>query len=174
MADSPILPGSHSKPIAPSGTFATEWYRYFRDLIAYIRETQGNSTALAELEARVAALEEQTSPDARILGPESVQVNGLLETGLVLLRLVGDVPSPEASSYYGTDASGARGWYQRLLATLADVDFSTPPGVDDVLKFDGTSWVPGQAAAAQVFNYITTDGEPYCTEDYADLYTGVI
>ena len=29
------------------------------------------------------------------------------------------------------------------------------------------------AAATSIFNYITTDGEPYCTEDYSDLYTGV-
>ena len=170
MADSPILPGDRAWKDASGRPLPVEFYRFLRDLVRYIALIDGNTVELADIEARLSALEE--SGGANILGPMSVRVLG--SSSGFTLQLFGDQLSPGPLFSYSTDAAGQKGWYERLLATLADVDFSTPPGVDDVLKFDGTSWVPGQAAAAQLFNYITTDGEPYCTEDYADLYTGVI
>ncbi len=57
MADSPILPGDRAWRDGSGKPMPVEFYRFFRDLISYIQQTQGNSAALAALEARVAALE---------------------------------------------------------------------------------------------------------------------
>ena len=59
------------------------------------------------------------------------------------LSLVNDEASPDPMHYYGTDASGIKGYH------------AMPP-----------------SGPAQ-FNYITMGGEPYCTSAYEDLYTGV-
>ena len=54
---------------------------------------------------------------------------------------------------------------------IANLYFPEAP-VDGVAyaRKDG-AWAAVEATS--VFNYISTDGEPYCTEDYSDLYTGV-
>lgn len=150
MTDSPLIPGSHSRPIAPDGKFAAEWYRYFRDLIVYIRETDGNSEELAQLEARVAELEAQGA--IQFLSPFSVQVLG---DGPFTVQLVGDNDSPGASYFYGTNELGAKGFYQRLLETLADVDVSTPPASGDALVYDGAAWAPSPV----LLNPMTTEGD---------------
>lgn len=162
MTDSPKLPGSHSVPIDPNtGRFSTQWTGFFRDLAGYIRSTDGNSEELAQLEARLAALE--AAGAIQLSGPFSVQVLG---DGTYTFQLIGDTDSPGASYYYGTDVAGAKGFYERLLASLADVDLAGLAD-GDALVWDATAerFVPGQPSTPQVFTRITADGDVRISAD---------
>lgn len=102
-----------SEPVLDqNGHFTVPWQNYLRtrygDAAAseIIAELEAQ---IADLLARVEALEEGES--ARIVGPQSVSVVGSLANGLVQLTLVGDSVSPDPEYYYGTDASGAKGFH---------------------------------------------------------------
>ena len=144
MSDSPLLPGQHGWKDASGKPLPVEFYRFLRDLVAYLRQSGANTADIAALEARIEALE-AGGTDATLQGLELVRIAGTLAGGLVQFRLQGDAADPGPSLYYGTDASGVKG-------------FHAMP--------DPTPEIP--------FSYITSDGEPYCTEDYADLYCGVL
>lgn len=109
MADSPILPGSHLWRLNRQGQLPEDFWRFFRDLVTFVQQTQGNTAELADFEARLAALE-QSGLSADILGNMSVQVLGSLEDGQVVLQLRGDSASPGPYSFYATDPDGAKGW----------------------------------------------------------------
>lgn len=162
MADSPILPGSHAHLVGSDGKPTREFYSFFRDLVRFVTQTQGNSAALTDILARLDALEAASASD--VVGQHSVQV--IQQEAQTLVRLVGDLSSPAAASYYGAGADGAKGWFQRLLATLADVDL-TGLADGDALVWDATAerFVPGQPSTPQVFSRITADGDVRITAD---------
>lgn len=88
-----------------------------------------------------------------------------------VLSLVNDEATPDPAHYYGTDEAGVRGYHQRRLDTLADVDAPSPsPG--QVLAYTGSEWAPATNLATGVFNYISADGDIYASDD-GDLYIGV-
>lgn len=157
MADSPLIPGSHAKPLNPDGSWRGEWWRFLRDLSSQPGISSGLATQLNALAARVLALEEE-SPSS-LFGLLSVLVEG----NNVSLR--GDVAEPGESFYYGTDATGTKGWHERVLSTLSDVDLTTPPNTGDALVYDGTSWAPAQVSPPQIYSRITADGEVRITAD---------
>lgn len=151
MADNPLIPGSHAKPLNPDGSWRGEWWRFLREL----SNQPGVSTELASqlnaLAARVQTLEDADAPN--LIGLLSVVVQGSF------LSLRGDAANPGEAFFYGTDETGAKGWYQRLLSTLADVDVTTPPEAGDALVYDGTVWKPGSVDTAVPF--FVPDGQSY-------------
>lgn len=143
MADSPLLPGQHAWRLTPDGRLPPEFFKFFRDLISFVSQTQGNTSDLASINARLDALEAANS-GSNIVGQHSIQV--IQQEAQTIVRLFGDVGAPGATRYYGTDSTGARGWFERLLSSLADVDLvTTPPADGDALVWDATAerWVPG-------------------------------
>lgn len=166
MADSPELPGSHRwKLVEVPGSnrldLPPEFFKFFRELVGYIRQIQGNTDDLAEIETRLDALESAAAQGA-ITGQASVQA--IQQEAATIVRLVGDVPIPGVSRFYGTNAGGARGWHQRLLATLADVDL-TGLADGDALVWNATSerFVPGQMSGGGVLPVVTGEisgGQP--------------
>lgn len=113
MADSPNLPGAHAwrlSPQRPNGPpdMPMEFFKFLRELVDYIAQTDGNSAELADILARLEELESQT--DADIVGLQSVQVLGTLADGEVVLQLRGDEGSPGNTYYYGTDGVGDKGY----------------------------------------------------------------
>ncbi|MRT44274.1 hypothetical protein FGX00_00075, partial [Xylella fastidiosa subsp. multiplex] len=48
--------------------------------------------------------------NAQLLATGSVDVTGTLSSGFVTLSLKEGTRVPEGTSYYGTDAAGAKGW----------------------------------------------------------------
>lgn len=110
MADA-ILPRAQAAANG-GGPFSREWYDFFRAIQPL---TAGNTELQAEIDAilvRLAALEDAPADAATINGLASVNVTGSLESGLVQIQLQGDTDAPGASYYYGTDATGAKGWYE--------------------------------------------------------------
>lgn len=164
MADSPILPGSRLWRLNRQGQLPEDFWRFFRDLVTFVQQTQGNTAELADIEARLTALE-QSGLSAEVLGNMSVQVLGSLEDGQVVLQLRGDAVNPGPLFHYATDASGNKGWQQNLLASLVDVDFTTPPTTGDALVYDGAKWAPAQVSPPQIYSRITADGDVRITAD---------
>ena len=167
MADSPILPGSHQWKLVTSvrggpPDLPPEFFKFFRDLVTYVAQTQGNTASLADILARLDALE-AASTNA-VTGQYSVQT--FQQDAATIIRLLGDIPAPAVQSYYGTNEAGNRGWYQRLLSTLADVDLAGLAD-GDALVWDATAerFVAGQPSTPQVFTRITAGGDIRITAD---------
>ena len=136
-------PKPQAAMVGPNFWPTTEWYNYLKQ--AY-EDAAGNAALQAEIDAIILRLQALEAAGAFVIqGPMSVRVTGTPADGLVQVTLQGDAANPGISLYYGTNASGVKGFYE-LPDPVADVPF----------------------------NYITSDGEPYCTEDYADLYAGVL
>lgn len=155
MADSPQLPGQHSWRDASGKPLPLEFFKFFRGLLTFISESEGSTADLAELTARVDALENAGLTAAQVFGILSIQSFGTLAEGSVSFSLLGDEQTPGNSYYYGTSDAGVKGWHLRNLATLADVDPTTPFAAGDAPVFDGTLFQP----AAVIVNPMTTEGD---------------
>lgn len=110
MALAPILPRAQAALIGAGGNdprFAPskEWFDFFRALLAAAQGNADLADAIAQLIARLEAIE-----GSSIVGPQSVQVFGSLDAGGVTLLLRGDVSAPGALYHYGTDVLGIKGW----------------------------------------------------------------
>jgi hypothetical protein len=161
MADSPDLPGERAWRVGPDGRLPLEYWKFLRDLTTYVRQTRGNTASLSEIDARLDALE--SAGANAVTGQNSVNVSQ--QDAETIIRLVGDLAVPGAGRYYGTSSDGTRGWYERLLSTLSDVDFTTPPATGDALVYDGANWAPAQVSTPQIFSRITADGDVRITAD---------
>jgi hypothetical protein len=127
MADSPNLPGSHSRPVASDGGWSREWYGYFRDLANFVSVSTTNSVSLEAITAQLTALEEAvdglaTQEQPTLNAPFSVVIDGSLESGAALFRLDGDVVAPAAYTYYGMgdDAANGKGFWPVPVISVND------------------------------------------------------
>jgi len=162
-------------PPGQRGSFrpTLQWYDFLNRLAANLNTSSDQQDEIDDILAEIERIREALT--AGIVGPASVRVQGSLSSGAVTLLLVNDETAPAEGFYYGTDAAGTKGWFERLLSSLNDVDLAGLANGDTLIWNAGTGkFEPGTPAQPQVFNYITSDGEPYCTEDYADLYIGVL
>lgn len=87
-----------------------EFYRFFRDLLRFVSQSDSNAALIADILARLEALEDSEQQDAIIRGLYSVVVSGTLANGVVDLQLQGDSSNPGPYSFYATDHSGIKGW----------------------------------------------------------------
>jgi hypothetical protein len=113
MADSPLIPGSHAWTDASGRPLPVEFYKFLRDLVAFIQATSSNTESIAALAEQLAELLSRTY---NLTGIDSVQVLGLLKDGATV-RLVGDEDNPYAATFYGTSLEGEKGW-QILLPDM--------------------------------------------------------
>jgi len=109
MPDSPILPNQRSWKDGGGNPLPVEFFKFFRELLSFVQQAGGNSVDISGILARLDALE--AAGNATIQGLASVLVQGSLADGNVQLLLDGDEASPDASSYYGTDEAGAKGFH---------------------------------------------------------------
>jgi hypothetical protein len=91
------------------GKLSAPWYNYLRTRFG---DAAADDIAqqIADLTARVEALEADEGTDARIIGPASVTVLGTLADGLVQVLLDGDQVSPLPVSFYSTGEDSVKGW----------------------------------------------------------------
>lgn len=127
MASSPQLPGSHAWRDASGQPLPVEFFKFFRSLLTFIAETEGSTIDLAALTARVDALEAEGGSVGQLLGPNSVQVIGDLNTGDAIVKLQNDSGSPGNSYYYGTNAAGVKGFHE-IPASDSAVPYFIPDG----------------------------------------------
>lgn len=148
MAD-PILP-KEAAPVTDGAMRPTrEWYNFFRDLLDVASGQTSDSSAIAELQAAVAQLQEEGADLGQIFGDMSVSVLGQLGEA-VQVRLQGDETNPDTTAYYGTDAAGDKGWHlleeafeveAGELTKTVDADNVTTFGLADVTPASGGSFL---------------------------------
>lgn len=144
-----LLPNPQGPMVGPGGVPAPEWYDYLRELAG------GSESVLAQiaaLEALIAALQAGGTTPGVVSGIASIYTFGSLADGEVWVRLINDNDDPGASMFYGTDPDGAKGWFSRLLSTLADVDL-TDLADGDLLGWDATAerFVPAPSSAVPTY-----------------------
>lgn len=123
-----------SDPIAEVGSLRTpnQWYLFFESLQKFVDANGGDSGVIADILGRLSALEAEGALTFQLLGPQSVKVTGLPQNGVVSVELAGDVDAPGNTYYYGTDETGAKGWF-----TLASAFTASQDGVELVIGSDG-------------------------------------
>lgn len=126
------------QPVVDARGYATQpWMNY------WLRMASGSSQEglvgrVDLLEAKVTELEQEASTGTfQIVGGLSIAVLGMpTPGGVVVLSLEGDVQSPPATSYYGTDGTGAKGWFL-VASTIAvnPTELTKTVGTDGVSTF---------------------------------------
>lgn len=140
MSVNPILPRPQAPLIGPGPLPAREWYDFFSALLTYVGDASDLAPVIQDILARLAALEDD---GFTLQGPQSVRVVGSPSDGLVQVTLRNDQATPAAASYYGTDADGTKGWFERMLSTLADVDLTSLADGNGLVWNDTTDmWEP--------------------------------
>lgn len=120
------------------------WYDVLRRIADFVNASGLlDAGTLLALEDRIAALED--AGGGQVVGPASVQVLGSLANGGVTLRLLNDIVTPGNTYYYGTGATGAKGW-TAVSDTMAGADSVIQTvGADGISTFnlDGDDPAPG-------------------------------
>lgn len=159
MPDSPSLPGNHAWRDAQGRPLPVEFFKFFRDLLRFVQQANGNTVDIASILERLDALE--AAGNATIQGLASVIVEGSLADGVVQLLLDGDIALPDPGHYYGTDDAGVKGWFERLLASLNDVDLAGLANGDTLIWNAGTGkFEPGTPAQPSMFPIVTGEVPP--------------
>lgn len=110
----PILPSNAAWRDAAGKQLPTEFWRWFRDLSAYVDRPDTTTPPPEPVEPDLS--------DYSIIGMGSVFSIGSLADKSVILQLVNDQDSPAPSYYYGTDDAGAKGWHAISDALEAATD----------------------------------------------------
>lgn len=138
-------------PIAGSETVTREWYRFFQTLQVNLNE-DGLRYDVDALTVRVSTLEHAHGGAG---SPISIRGTGSIYVSLSdikIVSLVGDNENPDASSYYGTDNAGEKGWHpaSSLLAGATTDDL--PEGQYNEY------FTTGRASAAAPIQSVTGSG----------------
>lgn len=167
MVDKYRLPQPNAPFVQSNGAPTIEWYNWLRSFENLFEASDsGLQAQITEIAyalgspdgtvGNIPPFNEDFLPTTTVVrGENSVASFGSLANGLVVFTLLNDLVSPGNSYYYGTDDAGVKGWHLRDLATLADVDPTTPFAVGDAPVFDGTLFQP----AAVLANPMTTEGD---------------
>lgn len=100
-----------------------------------------NGIDLTDVNNRLSALEsEGVGSIGPVIGLTSVHVDGFLP-GYVSLSLENDTDAPTSTQYYGSDTTGARGWFNVSDTLAASGNVTLTVGTDGVTTFDLSSGV---------------------------------
>lgn len=132
MTNRVFLPQSQTTLVNQRGVTMQSFYRWFQYIDGAVSTNGDNGNTYADqIKAIALAL---GSPDgsvsgippqgnqAVINGAGSIEVSGTLESGVVNLSLFGDAAYPQNDSYYGTDATGKRGFYTLASEVVTSLD----------------------------------------------------
>lgn len=112
------IPRAQSAVVDRAGLPTREWYTYWLQLAQDAGLTEGQQKQLAELAARVAALEAAGGGSSlSIIGVGSVLTLG---AQIVQITLDGDNDAPGTTYFYGTGPDGTKGWYKLADSFSAD------------------------------------------------------
>lgn len=135
--------------IAGNAPPSREWYRYFQAATKVNLDVGTLRHDVDALTVRVTALEETTPSggDTKITGTGSIYVSA---TAVKVVSLEGDAEDPGFTTYYGTDSTGAKGWYavSDALANSGNIAKSTDAA--GVTSFDLVDLTDSGTGAALV------------------------
>jgi hypothetical protein len=119
----PLIPPQRSPMVDDRDVCTNEWYIPLRRVFEMVFAQ--DPAALEDILERLEELENATA--AKVLGIDSVEVEGTLANGVVQIALLGDAKSPGNTRFYGTSTSGAKGWIELFTAFLegTGIDLST-------------------------------------------------
>lgn len=126
-----LLPRANA-PLLDARLTATTEFRRFLESLAQSSDASGLQQEIDAIILRLSALEDEDwlKATTMIQGQLTVAVQGTLSNGQVILSLINDVLSPGSSTYYGTDATGVKGWYPLPSGgTFNRIDTSGDPRV---------------------------------------------
>jgi len=143
----PLLVPPQRAALAGSALCTNEWYVFFQRTLDYLQATGVDPSVIADIEARLAALEASGGADFLLQGLMSVAVAGTPAGGVVQLSLDGDVQAPGGLFGYGTNIAGDKGWYRpALFESTGLLAWSAPYlriNLSDPTKFDVGAAVVG-------------------------------
>lgn len=147
------------QPVVDQGGRVTQaWANYFLRMAS--AQSNDDLRALYEaLAARVAELEEGQSLNFSIFGANSINVDGAVQPGgVVLISLLGDKDAPGNTTYYGTGPTGSKGWFPVSDAFLAAAgELTKSVGTNGVSTF-GLADLPNSGMGAALVK-ITRDAK---------------
>ncbi len=129
-------PRSDQPVVDRSGRVTQAWANYFLRM-ATAQSSDDLRTLYEALAARVAELEDGQELDFSIFGANSINVDGAVQTGgVVLITLVGDTDAPGNTMYYGTGPGGVKGWFAVSSAVqVVAGELTKTVGTDGVSTF---------------------------------------
>ena len=153
MTDLELLLPRANAPIAGTLAPTREYYDFLRELIGLAGQQTTDTESIAELEARVAALENaEGGASAEIIGLGSILVTGSLSAGQVFISLSGETAKPcsASASFSGGATDIAVGTFcdlfvlQAFTITKATL-VGDPSGTMeiDILAVDISAFPPG-------------------------------
>lgn len=153
MTDLQLLLPRANAPIAGTLAPTREYYDFLRELIALAGQQTTDTESIAELEARVLALEDaEGAAPAEIIGLGSVLVTGSLAAGQVFISLTEEVAKPCSTSatFAGLGGDIAAGTFCDItIKTAFQITGATLVGVPsgsmeiDILAVDISAFPPG-------------------------------
>jgi len=137
-----IVPVQRAAMVDSAQRCTNEWYEFVVQLTRYLQQAGVDPLVIANIEARLSAMEEAGAAGFLLQGLLSVAVAGSPESGLVQLSLRGDESAPGNTQRYGTGPTGTKGWFAAADAfTQGDgVTLTTgPDGVTEIAHGDTSS-----------------------------------
>lgn len=128
----------YNVPISGTESPSTEYYNFF-ETIQNALVTRPIDDGIGALSVRVAKLEQHADrphESGAVRGMMSIHSDGLLQNGIVYLTLAGDSESPDATYFYGTDGTGAKGFHAVSDALAVSTNLTKTVGTDGVSTFD--------------------------------------
>ena len=153
MTDLQLLLPRANAPIAGTLAPTREYYDFLRELITLAGQQTTDSESVADLEARVLALENaEGAAPADIIGLGSILVTGSLAAGQVIIQLDGEAAEPCSTSvtFVGLGGDIAVGTFCDItIKTAFQITGATLVGVPsgslevDILAVDISAFPPG-------------------------------
>lgn len=135
--------------IAGNAPPSREWYRYFQAATQVNLDVGTLRHDVDALTVRVTALEDAppSSSDIKITGTGSIYVSA---TAVKVVSLEGDAEDPGFTTYYGTDVTGAKGWYAVSDALASSGNIAKSTDAAGVTSFDLVDLADSGTGAALV------------------------
>ena len=135
--------------IAGNAPPSREWYRYFQASTQVNLDVGTLRHDVDALTVRVTALEDAPPSigDIKITGTGSIYVSA---TAVKVVSLEGDEEEPGFTTYYGTDATGAKGWYAVSDALASSGNIAKSTDAAGVTSFDLVDLADSGTGAALV------------------------
>lgn len=125
------VPGVSQSVIDTGGTASRPYYVFFQSVATSLKTLSDQID-----DVTTTPTDSPISENANVVGKYSIYTRGILKTGIVSVLLIGDVETPGNTQYYGSDATGEKGWHAVSDALDSTANITLTVGTDGVTTFD--------------------------------------